>query len=197
MQASNRARLLSLLAAAALAAAPAIAQKSHGQRIGDVTLDTSADSRMVVDQLPQRGAYDFDIHGSRVSLTSARYDIASPHIQVLLRAGVVQTGTATGNVEVHLRDPDAGQSDTLTCSKAIYTGATGGQAAHMRLTGANGGVHYVMKTPQTVGPVDLICDGAEVTFLPGGHNKIALDGLHGTGTPIEPPATPKKTASGK
>jgi outer membrane receptor protein involved in Fe transport len=180
-----------LTATGAALAAPGVLQGTAAaptRQIGDVRVGGSKDIVLTAVQNTKRGTLDFDLKGSRVTITSARYDLSAPHITLSIKNSKAQTGTAVGGVAVEVRNPEQRQTSTLRCAAADYFAARGQNPARLELKGS---VTSILRDPQLAVPLETrATDGGTVLFLPDGTNSIKLRGTTISGTPIEP--TPKK-----
>ena len=178
------------MAAGSFAAAPQGGAKNLPPQIGDIHL-SSPDPNTVLtfEQNPKTKKSDFDIRGKSVTLSSARYDMTAPHITFAIKGGKLTTGTAAGGVLVNVRNPEASQHSSLRATNANYQGATASNPARLHLTG---NVRWVYTDPQWEKPLITTANEGDVFFLPDGTNRITLTHPDISGTPIEPPAAPKK-----
>src|SRR5262245_7252360 len=96
---------------------PAKARPGFWQNIGQFAL---YNERGESETLIKGDAVTFNLTGPDLRITTARYDIAAPHITLVVRNGQVQTGTAAGGVHVEVRNPEQKLTTTLTCDAADY-----------------------------------------------------------------------------
>lgn len=175
----------------AAATAPQAARSqatSNAQQLGEVTLrgyDT-----LQFSQAPQKGApLNIDARGASLKMTSARYDMAAPRLQIVLRNGFVGSGLATGGVRVEVRSPEQEQTTQVTCESARYTRLSSTGRGRIEMTG---GVHSKTYTPQLAKPAVNDAKSATIEFGGGESTDVRFFGGNLTLTPIEPAAPAKK-----
>lgn len=168
-------------AAAGRSAAPA----ASTARIGKVTLSYPKPGTLTYVQGASNSKTSvFDLRGPRVSVTSARYDLAAPRIQVTAKNQQVSQADATGGVRVMVRNPEAGQATTVTCSSATYAAGTGaGRADRIDL---KGNVRSVTRDPNLAEPLVNEAESGYIELLPNGRTRVVLSNGIATATPLEP-----------
>jgi hypothetical protein len=170
--------------AAAAAQQPAAASAAAAPRIGEVTIQHF--SRMETER-PRGGVLLFSI--TDAAITSARYDMSAPHMDISIKNGAVQTAAASGGVHLIARDPEAGQTMDVTCDTARYQRDTSGTGAgHIDMEGH---VHTKTYTPQFEGAFEATYESGTIDFLPEGGMRVVANNGSAHGTPIEPAARPQ------
>jgi len=131
------------------------------------------------------------LQGPRVSITSARYDISAPHIQLIGRPGGLVKGTASGRVHVVARDQETGQVTTVDCDSARYAVGATPKTGRIDLEG-----NVVSKTtaPQLAQPLESESKSGFIEFQPDGRIRVVLAGGTMTVTPNEPAPRAKGSA---
>lgn len=139
--------------------------------------------------LNRNGTIGFDLRGPNLAITTARYDMVAPRITLSMLKGKANRGTATGGVQVAVREPEIKRTTNLTGQSAVYTGAAPGKPARIVITG---NVRVVMRSPEFSGPWVTTTDGATVEFVDADKTRILMKGAVSQGALIEPAPKTKK-----
>jgi hypothetical protein len=180
----------SLLAAWAANAAPQIAaQKSASQekRIGEIRLDNYSTLSIESSQSP--GVIEVALTGQALVITSPRYRMAAPRIGLTLKNGKVLTGSATGGVQVTVKDEAANRTTQVTCSTATYTGTPASSRGRIDLKGS---VRSKMYSPGFDQPLVMESESGVIEFASDGSPKVRLNNGSASVTLSEPTPPPAK-----
>ena len=143
------------------------------------------------------GKTPIKIDGPNLSAKSPRYDIAAPHIRIVL----INTGTparphartlnANGGVRIVLRNPEASETTTITCDRADYVATN--PAKELGRLNMTGKVHSVRRSPE-YGDTPLVQDwtSAYIEFVDENTTKFVGENGNVSGAIREP--APRKKA---
>ena len=185
-----------ILACGAGALAAGAQQKNAGTaRYGPFSISNIGQLEVVDNK---SGKTPVRIDGPNLSAKSPRYDIAAPHISmILVKAGTpprshAQTVTGTGGVKVVYR-PNSDETTTITCDRANY--AATNPAKELGRLNLVGNVHSVRRSPD-YGDTPLIQDwtSAYIEFLDNDSTRFVGENGNVSGAIKEPPPRPKKPA---
>lgn len=136
-----------------------------------------------------------DMTGPNLTVQSPQYTMAAPRIQMTAKKGglpvrtKVVEATATGGVRIVIRNPEAKQTTTVTCNRAVYSATT--RATDRGRIDLSGNVRSVTQDPSLSQPLINEADTGYINMIDAETTEIVLNEGTTTVTPREQPRKKK------
>jgi hypothetical protein len=164
---------------------PAQKPVSQGSNIGEIRIDNYRSMDYEPSQKP--GVIEVAMTGPSLVITSPRYRMAAPRIELTFKNGRVLTGSATGGVQVTVKDTAANQTTQVTCGNATYTSGTAVNRGRIDLKGT---VRSKTYSPGFSEPLVSESESGVIEFSGNGSPRVRLTNGSASVTLTEPTPTP-------